>query len=159
MGLSDQGQYATSPQKAVSSRRADFRQRIRNQEAIAVGTEFNLGEDSIDGDQIQYRSVFERLQSPTNYTGTQKNVHTDLRRRRKGLLSHTEQVSSSSDLGGQEDNIGDKRTVDQLDQAPRTPVSRFVEEYTRQDVFKRLQQTETKSYSISRKATIEDNGD
>jgi len=105
--------------------------------------------------ETEYSSVFERLQSPSNYTGVQKQVHDELRRRQLEKKSFQSEVKQrSNDAMKQRAQSEIKRRISDNIESPTKTMS-TTKALDHSDVFKRLQETETKSYSYARKATSE----
>jgi hypothetical protein len=104
--------------------------------------------------ETEYSSVFERLQSPSNYTGVQKQVHDELRRRQlEKVLSQSEAKRRPLDMLRPRAHSELRRRIpESSDVAMKDMSNPRILEYTDSDVFKRLQETETKSYSYARKA-------
>uniref|UniRef100_A0A7S2XKU6 Uncharacterized protein n=1 Tax=Attheya septentrionalis TaxID=420275 RepID=A0A7S2XKU6_9STRA len=109
------------------------------------------------------RSVFERLQSPSNYTGISKQNHVSARKAPRSRdtfrygdtdddLSTDGQETVSSNRYAASPNI--RRTVSKNpsdtgghSSASETPSKSSMSEYTQQDVYERLQRTTTKAYT------------
>ena len=96
------------------------------------------------------RSVFDRLVSPSNYTGTQKE-----RAQTSGKDKETEKnVDKGPDVLLDELLGSDTETVERLsfsgdsDDVAEQLHRHKVSEYTQQDVFERLQRTTTQSYAV-----------
>ena len=91
------------------------------------------------------RSVFDRLQSPSNYTGTQKTAHNTTKGRQiDSKLNHDERIDHY--LDGSSLNATSSLSNDQTPKSVYS--SSTVDEYAQQNVFQRLQKTFTKSYTL-----------
>jgi hypothetical protein len=105
------------------------------------------------------KSVFERLGSPSAYTGTQKaQYHSrygvkDLKDPAQRLLDDLLHSDSDATRGGKSDREVE-HTVGKIEieteQSDKEPSGSFdrVNEYTQQDVFERLQRTTTQAYAV-----------
>jgi len=111
-----------------------------------VGAAGEGGDATTSSDQHEYKSVFERLVSPSQYTGTQKE---------KFHHNQHKIIRSTED--------GDDRLLDDLlksddsnhEHSESTGVARSVStHYTEQDVFERLQKTTTQSYAVKHNGTL-----
>eukprot|EP00978_Attheya_sp_CCMP212_P030131 scaffold109809_cov53-Attheya_sp.AAC.1 len=109
------------------------------------------------------RSVFERLQSPSNYTGISKQNHVSARKAPRSRdtfrngdtdddLSTDGQETASSNRYVASPNIRRTASKNPSDtgghsSASETPSKSSTSEYTQQDVYERLQRTTTKAYT------------
>lgn len=97
------------------------------------------------------RSVFERLLSPSNYTGTQKDkVHKSARQKESEQVVNDEPVDAVLDeLLGSDDDCGQRLSFPGSDDGvSEHSIHSKVSDYTQQDVFERLQRTTTQSYAV-----------
>lgn len=124
----------------IPSRLGSTEKRTSSEDATSV-TSSSKSDDS--------RSVFERLLSPSNYTGTHKE------RARQKEIDQQQQVEDEPDavldeiLGTDSDVVGGERlsfaaSEDDVSDQIHSKVS----DYTQQDVFERLQRTTTQSYAV-----------
>lgn len=89
-------------------------------------------------DLKDYQSIFEKLTSPSHYTGTQKEK---FQQNREKIYRHSEETA--------EKILGDLLTSDNDDDLGHdSPRPSNALEYTKQDVFERLQRKTTQSYAV-----------
>jgi hypothetical protein len=105
-----------------------------------------------DGNNKPYQSVFDRLVSPSHYTGTQKEKFQETKHKRErtadqvadrvldGIL-HPKEATSGKKGGGGGDIISHVEPIVSRNHAMYT-------EYARQDVFERLQKTTTQAFAV-----------
>ena len=122
------------------------------------------------------RSVFDRLISPSNYTGTQKTAHAaaaTTTKRKPSLIEspvagdvltslhvaaadvQSSPMAHPDDSNGQREsgsNKGHEVSDDQTAQATQGQNRERIAEYTQQDVFERLTKTVTASYAVKHQA-------
>jgi hypothetical protein len=103
---------------------------------------------TLSGKSDDSRSVFERLLSPSNYTGTQKErVH------------HNSGRQEERDAGKEPDALLDELLASDVETQEKATIAEIqgdiieqirskVSDYTQQDVFERLQRTTTQSYAV-----------
>jgi hypothetical protein len=112
---------------------------------------------SEEGDTMQRRSVFERLLSPSMFTGTQKEKMQKMKAKKSQeaeelldeLLSNNHGPTSVEKVVEQK---SDEAKVPDIDIT--TQVANKVSEYTQKDVFERLQTSTTQSYAVKQNPTI-----
>jgi Kinesin motor domain len=146
----------------------DFLLTCDTESASSSNTRSKLVDDGSE-DGIDRRSVFERLLSPSMYTGTQKDKIQDVQAKKSQkaeemlddlLMSHHGLPTPSKH--GSLDSNANKKHVESVDIT--TLVANKVSEYTQKDVFERLQSNTTQSYAVKqhtapvvRSPTITDN--
>ena len=134
--------------------------------SIAVGSDQPSSPEDMD---TGHRSVFDRLVSPSNYTGTQKKIHTNTKNHRgaddnfvlgqKPLTIPT--ADEESDVSPTSIQQSTPR-VDSDDQATNEEMESLRQSrertgnYTQQDVFERLTKTVTHSYAVKRQNEAEE---
>lgn len=102
-----------------------------------------VGHLSPASDQQTYQSVFDRLGSPSHYTGTQKEKFHDTRAKRDRAADEV----ADRVLGGILDENENQAQEQVLGYSDRT-------EYTKQNVFDRLQKTTTHAAAIRQNETL-----
>lgn len=109
-----------------------------------VSVDSSVGADQPSSDsKSEHRSVFERLMSPSQYTGTQKG------RFQKGKRGEADEADMLLD-----DLLdSDSERQDSASARDETARSMFTD-YTEQDVFERLQRTATQSYALKHNGTM-----
>lgn len=133
----------------VSEQLVDFFQ-VRDPEPASSVEPPKKGRDAKD-DAADSRSVFERLLSPSMYTGTQKGKMQGVQAKKNQqaeelldeILSPDHSQSSPSSNGDGEPQAKEPEMVDIT-----TLVANKVSEYTQKDVFERLQSNTTHSYAV-----------
>jgi hypothetical protein len=98
---------------------------------------------SPESDQQSYQSVFDRLGSPSHFTGTQKEKFHDTRAKRDRAADEVADRVLCGILDENEDQVQDKG----IGTSVRT-------EYTKQNVFDRLQKTTTHAAAIRQNETL-----
>lgn len=147
---SPQGQH---DRRAMSKEISDQLERIvvpgtpaSQSDAAALGARTETLTPSADevGDDKAYKSVFERLVSPSHYTGTQKERHHTKRHIKKSTRNAEDAASKLLDDLLQSDS----------DTAKERPAAsrNLPSDYTQLDVFERLQRTTTQAYAVKHTA-------
>ena len=95
------------------------------------------------------RSVFDRLLSPSNYTGTQKDRAHHKSGRQKEKDAGEEPDALLDELLGSDDETRERASIAVVENAITEQIRPSkVSDYTQQDVFERLQRTTTQSYAV-----------
>jgi len=96
------------------------------------------------------RSVFERLMSPSQYTGVQRGKHQATKSKRKGIVDE----AADKLLDDLLTSDGEEETRDS-NQPHETENARGHHNYTQEDVFERLNRTTTQAYAVKHSNTAE----
>jgi hypothetical protein len=136
----------------LSDQLIDFFQGREPEPALSSSGKGKKSTDTKD-EVTEHRSVFERLLSPSMYTGTQKEKLQNVQAKKSQkadeildeLLSPSHQPSSPSSA---EDRVtqAEMKEIEIVDIT--TLVANKVSEYTQKDVFERLQANTTQSYAV-----------
>ena len=95
-----------------------------------------------------YKSVFERLISPSHYTGTQRGKHEKKAKRGRASDNSTRKVLEGIlESKDSRENTDEKRKDTKESGGDRT-------DYIQQDVFERLQKTTTQAYAVKHNGTL-----
>mmetsp|Transcript_92817 Transcript_92817/g.268026 ORF Transcript_92817/g.268026 Transcript_92817/m.268026 type:complete len:572 (+) Transcript_92817:1-1716(+) len=119
----------------------------------------------IPEDEGKSRSVFDRLLSPSNLTGTQKQRFQDKKGKRDTEHGSGEHRRPSEERQAQQERIGGQTADDILhgilddvpetkNKASKSESSRKREEYIHSDVFERLNKTTTQAYAVKQQVNI-----
>lgn len=134
------------PKRRTESPKSDGRRRSTS------GERKRTSSDPQD-DDFQGRSVFERLVSPSMYTGTQKEKIQIVQARKSQQAEQMldDLLASDGDSIVKTDSPPLEKEV--LSAAAQQELSKKVADYTQQDVFQRLQTTTTHSYAEKQKSS------
>ena len=120
-----QTEFHSSSEQASSEVTAEQREAIKKTPAVKVS---------------DHRSVFDRLVSPSNYTGTQKE------------RIHSIGQKANQDTWDEPDEVLDELLASDVEEDEASTAEHIrgskVFDYTQQDVFERLQRTTTQSYAV-----------
>jgi hypothetical protein len=119
--------------------------RDSSSQSLASPSPLNIGSLS---DQKDYKSVFDRLISPSQYTGTQKEKFQETKDKRARAAEEVADRMLDDLLESDNDPL-EKQMEQTAGAAPRLSL-----EYTQQDVFERLQKTTTQSYAVKHNGTM-----
>jgi kinesin family protein 4/21/27 len=123
----------------------DEPRRDSSSQSLASPSPLNIGSLS---DQKDYKSVFDRLISPSQYTGTQKEKFQETKDKRARAAEEVADRMLDDLLESDNDPL-EKQMEQTAGAAPRLSL-----EYTQQDVFERLQKTTTQSYAVKHNGTM-----